>query len=496
MIEYAADATASTSRESYAYSRLGHRRPDAVGGRPSGRGEPRQGPRARGDRARVGDPQLRAAGAAARPRAGAAEGADDRGRHGDGRRGRRRSAATCGGAATRPAPRDRDREPTPCDGRLGDRARPTPVQRDGRLAGRRSAPTRRLLVKRDDLTGLALGGNKARKLARSGRRRDRRGRRLPRHRRRPPEQPRAHHRRGRDAGSASTATSCSAADRPDDRDGNLLLDELLGAHAALRPARRLLRASRPRSTALADRLRADGRTAVRDPRRRRVGDRRARRTSPRSRSCATQTRRRSRLDASSPTAPAARTPGCSPGSATRRPRGARRRRRHAARSRRRWSRELALDAARAARRRDRRTATVLVDHDHVGAGYGDLSDECLAAIRARGAAPRDSLLDPVYSGKAMAALLTRGPRRSHRRRTTRVVFWATGGSARAVRAPLRGRAHRTLTRTSGSRRTRSPSCSMRRRRSGVAAHLVRDGSAERHHDQQEQELLHGESLSA
>ena len=69
--------------------RLGHRRPDARSGGASGRGEPRQGPRARGDRARLGDPPLRASGPAARSRASAAQGTDDRGRHGDGRRRRR-----------------------------------------------------------------------------------------------------------------------------------------------------------------------------------------------------------------------------------------------------------------------------------------------------------------------------------------------------------------------------------------------------------------------
>ncbi len=71
-------------------------------------------------------------------------------------------------------------------------------------------------------------------------------------------------------------------------------------------------------------------------------------------------------------------------------------------------------------------ATVLVDHDHIGAGYGDLSADCLDAIRVT-ARTEGLLLDPVYSGKAMAAMFTAirdgriGPRH-------RVVFWATGGS--------------------------------------------------------------------
>jgi len=39
---------------------------------------------------------------------------------------------------------------------------PTPIERLDRLSGELGGPD--LLIKRDDLTGLALGGNKARKL--------------------------------------------------------------------------------------------------------------------------------------------------------------------------------------------------------------------------------------------------------------------------------------------------------------------------------------------
>jgi 1-aminocyclopropane-1-carboxylate deaminase/D-cysteine desulfhydrase-like pyridoxal-dependent ACC family enzyme len=70
--------------------------------------------------------------------------------------------------------------------------------------------------------------------------------------------------------------------------------------------------------------------------------------------------------------------------------------------------------------------TVLVDHDHVGAGYGELSDGCFEAIRLV-ARTEGLLLDPVYSGKAMAALFD-AVRAGRIGEGDRVVFWATGGS--------------------------------------------------------------------
>ena len=117
--------------------------------------------------------------------------------------------------------------------------------------------------------------------------------------------------------------------------------------------------------------------------------------------------------------------------------------------------EMALDAA-ALLGTGPPNRTLLVDHDHVGAGYGELSDECLAAIRLV-ARTEGLLLDPVYSGKAMAALLSAI-------RDGRIAAGDERGVlgdrriTRTVRAALRGHAHRPLTRTSGSRRTRSPSC--------------------------------------
>lgn len=67
-----------------------------------------------------------------------------------------------------------------------------------------------------------------------------------------------------------------------------------------------------------------------------------------------------------------------------------------------------------------------VDHDHFGKGYGSLSPECAEALRTT-ARLEGMLLDPVYTGKAMAALFTRardgriGPEET-------VVFWHTGGA--------------------------------------------------------------------
>jgi 1-aminocyclopropane-1-carboxylate deaminase/D-cysteine desulfhydrase-like pyridoxal-dependent ACC family enzyme len=83
---------------------------------------------------------------------------------------------------------------------------------------------------------------------------------------------------------------------------------------------------------------------------------------------------------------------------------------------------------------------VLVDHDHVGAGYGELSEACLEAIRLV-ARTEGLLLDPVYSGKAMAALLT-AVRDGRIGAGACAVFWATGGApalfARRYEATLTG----------------------------------------------------------
>ncbi|HLF99262.1 MAG TPA: D-cysteine desulfhydrase family protein [Acidimicrobiia bacterium] len=69
---------------------------------------------------------------------------------------------------------------------------------------------------------------------------------------------------------------------------------------------------------------------------------------------------------------------------------------------------------------------VIVDHDHFGKGYGNFNPETAEALRET-ARLEGLLLDPVYTGKAMAALFSRvrdgriGP-------SDTVVFWHTGGT--------------------------------------------------------------------
>ncbi|MDQ1467542.1 MAG: L-cysteate sulfo-lyase [Actinomycetota bacterium] len=86
---------------------------------------------------------------------------------------------------------------------------------------------------------------------------------------------------------------------------------------------------------------------------------------------------------------------------------------------------LASDAA-AISGRARPTGEVIVDHDHFGSGYGHLS---AAAVDAMTIAARTEglVLDPVYTGKALAALITR-IRDGRIGRSDSVVFWHTGGA--------------------------------------------------------------------
>jgi D-cysteine desulfhydrase family pyridoxal phosphate-dependent enzyme len=72
------------------------------------------------------------------------------------------------------------------------------------------------------------------------------------------------------------------------------------------------------------------------------------------------------------------------------------------------------------------TGTVCIDHDRFGDGYGAPTDSCLEAL-AMTARLEGLVLDPVYSGKAMAGLIAavRDGRIDPRRQ--RVVFLATGG---------------------------------------------------------------------
>jgi D-cysteine desulfhydrase family pyridoxal phosphate-dependent enzyme len=86
---------------------------------------------------------------------------------------------------------------------------------------------------------------------------------------------------------------------------------------------------------------------------------------------------------------------------------------------------LAADAARSIGR-PAPSGAVVVDHDHFGDGYGALTDPALSALRLT-ARLEGIALDPVYSAKAMAALVTRvGDGRIDP--ASNVVFWHTGGA--------------------------------------------------------------------
>jgi len=117
---------------------------------------------------------------------------------------------------------------------LGIALTPTPVQSLDRLATALGTDAT-LIAKRDDLTGLALGGNKARKLAAlagdiratgadclvtgGGRQ--------------------SNHARITAAAARRFGLECHlalAGERPDRHDGNMLLDDLLGAHLHFDPA--------------------------------------------------------------------------------------------------------------------------------------------------------------------------------------------------------------------------------------------------------------------
>jgi D-cysteine desulfhydrase family pyridoxal phosphate-dependent enzyme len=71
------------------------------------------------------------------------------------------------------------------------------------------------------------------------------------------------------------------------------------------------------------------------------------------------------------------------------------------------------------------STTPTVDHEHVGRGYGALDDATVAAMTLA-ARTEGLVLDPVYTGKAMAALATwaRDGRLDH---AACLCFWHTGG---------------------------------------------------------------------
>ncbi|HEX6312691.1 MAG TPA: pyridoxal-phosphate dependent enzyme, partial [Acidimicrobiia bacterium] len=68
----------------------------------------------------------------------------------------------------------------------------------------------------------------------------------------------------------------------------------------------------------------------------------------------------------------------------------------------------------------------VVDHDHFGSGYGDPTDEAVDAIRWV-ARLEGIVLDPVYTGKAMAGLIA-AVRAGRINAADTVVFWHTGGA--------------------------------------------------------------------
>ncbi len=297
---------------------------------------------------------------------------------------------------------------------------PTPVQRMDRLAAALDTGAT-LLVKRDDLTGLALGGNKARKLALlaadaidqgadclvtgGG--------------------PQSNHARITAAAARRIGISCHlalASDPPLERDGNLMLDELLGAHLHFGCADGYYDIETA-IDGLAEQLRSDGRhpyaipvggastvgvaayaLAVdelrtqleRDPDWIVVADG----------SGGTHAGLLAGLGTDSPTRVLGVDVGTRPDLDARVP-------------------ELAAAAA-VHLGRGAPNGVCIVDHDHIGDHYGYLSDACLDALRTVARA-EGLILDPVYSGKAAAAMLSAlrlgviGPEDT-------VVFWATGGT--------------------------------------------------------------------
>jgi D-cysteine desulfhydrase family pyridoxal phosphate-dependent enzyme len=279
-----------------------------------------------------------------------------------------------------------------------------------------------LLVKRDDLTGLALGGNKARKLeylcaealdrgcdtlvTGGG--------------------PQSNHARMTAAAANRIGLSCHlalAGREPRRHDGNLLLDGLLGATVEFTGARDYYEIETSIET-LAAQLEADGRLPFAIP----VGGasvtgvvayalaidelRTQLDTDPdwifvADGSGGTHAGLLAGLGASSPTRVVGVDVGTRPDLDDVVPR-------------------LAAEAGRAAGRAEEPSPHVIVDHDHFGDGYGVINAATVDAIRLVARA-EGIFLDPVYSGKAMVALLA-WLRDGRIGRDDTVLFWHTGGS--------------------------------------------------------------------
>jgi D-cysteine desulfhydrase family pyridoxal phosphate-dependent enzyme len=296
---------------------------------------------------------------------------------------------------------------------------PTPVAPMDRLAAAVGSSAR-LLVKRDDLTGLALGGNKARKLEYLG------GEALARgcDTLVTGGGPQSNHARITAAAANRLGLECHlalAGRAPRRHDGNMLLDDLLGATLHFTGARDYYQIETS-IEALSAQLTAEGRTPFAIP----VGgasvtgvvayalaidELREQIEDPdwifvADGSGGTHAGLLAGLGASSKTHVVGVDVGTRPDLESIVPR-------------------LAAEAARATDR-DAPSSHVIIDHDHFGPGYGVLTDECAAAIRTV-ARTEGIFLDPVYSGKAMVALLAwLSDRRIQSDET--VVFWHTGGA--------------------------------------------------------------------
>ena len=86
---------------------------------------------------------------------------------------------------------------------------------------------------------------------------------------------------------------------------------------------------------------------------------------------------------------------------------------------------LAVEAARISNRPSP-TSEIVVDHDHYGDGYGDMTESGLEAMTLT-ARTEGLVLDPVYTGKAMAGLIAR-VRDGRIAKGESVLFWHTGGA--------------------------------------------------------------------
>ncbi len=297
---------------------------------------------------------------------------------------------------------------------------PTPLEPMERLTERLGGP--RLLVKRDDLTGLALGGNKARKLeflcaealahgcdalvTGGG--------------------PQSNHARMTAAAAAYLGLECHLAvplGLPDAPSGNLVLDELLGAYVHATEALDYDQVE-VSIIELARQLGVAGRTPFAIP----VGGASTTGVLSYARAVAELLEQTDPPDwivvadgsggthagllaGLAATGASTRVVGVDVG--TRPALGER-------------VPEMARAAVQRLRTDGARFGEAIVDRDHFGEGYGIVTDGCREALRLVARA-EGIVLDPVYSGKAMAGLFSR-VRDGRIPANATVVFWHTGGA--------------------------------------------------------------------